>query len=574
MNPGAPNSDELFQLLAELVDGRLTPGQTERLRELLRDNPRAQDIYIKYMGVHAQLYLDYDCGSGPMAMPGGSSMPIRSLSDSSLGPIDRNFLEERFEEAIGPIEPSRTWSPTWVVGSILAAVLLIVGLAVVFRAPRVREAPIAHSLPLTTNAANGLAMVVRLENVHWEMDGGREPREGDIFPQGRLRIRSGHLTLSMLSGVTILVEGPADVELLSMDRVYCHHGKLRVHAPEGAEGFLVSGPGSAVMDIGTEFGLNIQSNGKSRGKVFKGEVEAAVFGQEGNLRRSQFMNEGHNTFEIDPGTGQIETSTKPEDFVAPSVLRVPSLSLDPSYSSEILKANPWSYWRFESVTDGVVPNEISGGYPLRSHGQVRFVATSNTNHSALFRGGEVDPYLVMEGSWEPPRTPGYAIELWFLSDVIGHATLASLIAPKDSDHHLALLELTTRNRLTLFRPASVRFLHRWPPERGGGDNVFSNECYVPYQWHHLVAQVNKNMMEIFLDGNKVSSSPLTQGTPSTACQFLLGRLTTLTQSPHHHTGWRRCFTGQIDEVALYGRPLTSEEVRNHHRLATRAVRPD
>ena len=110
------------------------------------------------------------------------------------------------------------------------------------------------------------------------MADGQVPVAGDILPKGRLQVHEGRAILSMLSGVDVIVEGPAEIELLSIDRIACNHGNLRARVPEGAEGFAVSGPGSAVVDLGTEFGVNIKADGKSRGKVFEGEVEAAVLG--------------------------------------------------------------------------------------------------------------------------------------------------------------------------------------------------------------------------------------------------------------------------------------------------------
>ena len=60
------------------------------------------------------------------------------------------------------------------------------------------------------------------------------------------------------------MEGPADLELIAIDRVFCRRGRLRTRVPDGAEGFVVSGPGSAVMDLGTEFALNVEADGKAR----------------------------------------------------------------------------------------------------------------------------------------------------------------------------------------------------------------------------------------------------------------------------------------------------------------------
>ena len=415
-------------------------------------------------------------------------------------------------------------------------------------------------------------MVIRAEGVRWEMDGGRNPKEGDVLPRGRLQVVEGRATISMLNGVTVVVEGPADLELLSIERIACNRGKLRARVPEGAEGFVVSGPGTAVLDLGTEFGINIKPNGKSRGRVFQGEVEAAVLGTSGALWHSRLLEEANGAFEIDPGSGSIEPLTEPEDFVTPFKLTRAKLGLDPGYRGSILGSRPRCYWRFETEAGGRIPNEVPAGPPLLVTGPIRLEESAPGNRSAVFEANQPNQYFRMDGLWKPERSAGYAIEFWFLPEAIGLASLVSMVAPKDTTHHLSFVELTSTNRRTLFRPASIRFLYRWPTGRGGGHNLFSDDFYVPYRWRHLVALVARDRMELYLDASVQSSQAIGPAGATAPCQIILGRLTTLTASKEmHHTGFRRPFVGLMDEVALYDRPLTTEEIRAHYRLA---IHPD
>jgi Concanavalin A-like lectin/glucanases superfamily len=567
-------SDELFGLLSELVDGGLTPPEEDRIRELLRDNPDAQDFYLKFMRVHAQLHLDYESGSGPADMPGVSSMPLKPLSTPPpLELADPQRFVVGFDEtgAAGPLV--RTWPTSAAVGWTFA-VLFAIGLVAVlgWRVPRVPPEVARPTAKVdVVDIADGVAMVVRLEDVRWAMDDGRIPKEGEVLPKGRLRISEGRAKLSMLSGVTVIIEGPADIDLLSVDRIACNRGKLRARVPEGAEGFVVSGPGTAVVDLGTEFGVNVSADGKSRGKVFEGQVEAAVLGASGALKHSQVVQEESEAFEIDPGSGLISPLTGPEDFVASLDAPSEPLTLAPGYRDSVLGSRPLCYWRFESDAGGKIPNEILAGPPLLVTGPIRLAGSTTGNRCAVFAPGEQNQSLLMDGLWKPERSPGYAIELWFLSETIGHAALASMIFPKGTTNHFSLVELTSANRLTLFRPASVRFLYRWPPGRGGGYNIFSDNLYVPFHWHHLVAQIAGGRMELYLDGEAQASQPIDTAGSTEFCQVVLGRLTTLTDSQEiHHTGYRRAFVGLMDEVALYNRPLTPEEIAAHRRLAARS----
>jgi hypothetical protein len=379
------------------------------------------------------------------------------------------------------------------------------------------------------------------------------------------------MTLGLLSGVTLTLEGPADLELLSIDRVHCRRGKLRTRVPQGADGFIVSTPGSAVVDLGTEFGVNVADDGKTHLMVFKGEAEAAVLNAAGAPVRSQQIAE-RRALEIDPRRGQIgEAAPRPLDFVAPSILAPNPLVLGDSYRAAVLSSGPWAYWRFEAIDDGAVADEVAGRPPLRATGPVKIVGAGERNGCIEFGTDEAEQSVAMDGLWEPASDPGYAVELWALPGRIGHAALASLIAPGPTrparDYkHLFLLEMTASDRRSLLSPGLFRFLHRWPPGDAGGDNLFSARHYVPYRWHHVVAQRNGGRLELYVDG--VPAQPVSHESAfaSEPCRVLLGRLKPLPRrSGYVHS---RPFVGLIDELALYDHPLTTEEIRRHHELGT------
>ena len=297
--------------------------------------------------------------------------------------------------------------------------------------------------------------MIQLAGAEWEPGDGRRPSEGDLLGAGRLVLRSGRVTLGLLNGVTLTLEGPADLELLSIDRVHCRRGKLRTRVPRGAEGFIVSTPGSAVVDLGTEFGLNVAVDGKAQLMVFKGEAEAAVLNPAGAPVRSQQVAE-RRAFDIDPGRGQIEEAeARPADFVASPLLARSPLGLGASYREAVLAAGPWAYWRFEAIADGAVPDEVAGRPPLRATGPVKIVDAGDHNRCVEFGPDEAEQSMAMDGLWEPPSDPGYAVELWALPGRIGHAALASLIAPgppAEDYKHLVLVELTASDRHSLVSP--------------------------------------------------------------------------------------------------------------------------
>ena len=563
-----------YRLLSGWCDGSLDDAELERLDELLRIDPEFRDLYLKYIDQHAVLAATL-LQIGDVRLMVQCPGPAGDESTGGAGAIRARSRAGSRDRRVGrPFRAPRAWR-RWVA---VAMALLLVGMIA-------RHSPTGHPgaaivggpplacAPPTLGLARGFAVVIQLAGVEWEPGDRMRPSEGDLLAAGRLVLRSGRMTLGLLSGVTLTLEGPADLELLSIDRVHCRRGKLRTRVPRGAEGFIVSTPGSAVVDLGTEFGLNVAVDGKAHLMVFKGEAEAAVLNAAGAPVRSQQVAE-RRAFEIDPGSGQIEeTEARPVDFVAPPILAHSPLRLDASYREAVLAAGPWAYWRFEAIDDGAVADEVAGRPPLRATGPVKLLGAGGHNRCLEFGPDEAEQSLAMDGFWEPPSDPGYAVELWALPARIGHAALASLIVPgppAEDYKHLFLVELTANDRQSLLSPGLFRFLHRWPPGDSGGDNLFSARHYVPNRWHHLVAQRSGGRLELYVDGVPTQPVSPQSASASEPCRLLLGRLKPIPRlSGRVHS---RPFVGLIDELALYNRPLSAEEVRGHYERGTAAER--
>lgn len=513
------------------------------------------------------------------------------LGWSVAPPLADGALEDRvvgrLDAAAGPPEPARVGSgrrwrrPLSYAAAVAAAAGVALAAVWAGRPSGGPPNPVPAGVPEAVGRAYpkvdtlaGLAMAVKLDGVQWEEDrlGEPHPGEGDILPAGRLRIASGRARLTMLTGVVLDVEGPADFDLVSSEKVYCRQGRIRARVPAGAEGFLVVGPSSAIVDLGTEFGVNVGLDGKMRGQVFRGKLEAALLNESGTSQRSYFLDADRansvKAFEVDSKAARIGAVGASTDFAAASAPADPPLLLAAGYREAVLRSRPWGYWRFEALAAGASPNEVEGKPALRATGPIRLAGPPGGNQSAAFpgdpAGAVVRQFLTMDGSWRPTWEAGFAVELWALAEAIAHASLASMVSPFGTNSHVFLLEMTSRNRLTIHKPASVRLLHRFPPGWEGGDNTYSQDPYVPYRWHHIVGQVKDETIELFVDGVLSSRLPVTSTdhTP-VPCQLTLGRLTVQQGSG---VSIDRPFVGQLDEVALYDHPLTAAEVRAHHAL--------
>jgi hypothetical protein len=311
--------------------------------------------------------------------------------------------------------------------------------------------------------------------------------------------------------------------------------------------------------------------------VFEGEASVSVLGRDGRPVRGTLLDRRGRSVEVDPSAGRIQdVPPQPKSFVPLGEFVPPPLELDPAYAAEVRAANPWGYWRFDSVADGRVPNEVPGRPPLEALGGVVLERSPGGNGWAYFRPDDHAQALLMDGEWTPPRAGGYAIELWVQADLpspnaYSQSALVGLIdrANEKSENHLAYLELTARGRRSPHEPCAVRFVDRWPAARSGGADVFSRRSVVPSLWHHVVGQKAGELVELYIDGECIGTTPAKSGAAddgavTTACRLLVGRLKQRSLPPD--TSEIRAFEGRLDELAVYDRPLTPDEIRRHAKL--------
>jgi len=96
--------------------------------------------------------------------------------------------------------------------------------------------------------------------------------QGSMVPPGELHLQSGVAQFELFSGVTLVVEGEARFSILSPMEVLVTQGKVRARVPEPAQGFRVLTDAGEVVDLGTEFAVDVNADG-SEVHVLDGEID-------------------------------------------------------------------------------------------------------------------------------------------------------------------------------------------------------------------------------------------------------------------------------------------------------------
>jgi hypothetical protein len=272
-------SREFDDAVAALCHDLATDEQVRALNELLRSNVSARDEYILRLELHSRLASEPDLfGSVEADSPAPAGAGRATLTPKVLPP----------QSARGTGNRRKLWSLA------LAAcfALLAAGLWNLRQAePRDRA--------VTTSKA--VAMLNRAVNAQWNIP-GEAPRLSAPLDPGWLQLEAGWAEVVFYSGARLVIEGPAELQLISASHALCRRGRITAEVPPPARGFRVDTPQGTVTDLGTSFGLEV-NDWRTELHVFKGTVKlrAATEAVDHHLRE---------------GSGAIMESSQASRFIA------------------------------------------------------------------------------------------------------------------------------------------------------------------------------------------------------------------------------------------------------------------
>ncbi len=262
---------ELRDWLDALALGELTPDAAEALKERLRSDPVARIAYLKSISFDALLHREF---------PRMAGMAEATEAESDLLPEE----ESHVAEPVMAVKPARSrWADsTWPRWAAAAALVILSGAialsllgsqhSIVHLAKWMRKADQTSVPRLSVATITNLRDAVPAN--------GRPPFAiGQRAVRGSLALASGTVELTFDCGAVVVLEGPANIVLENEYRARLASGRLRADVPHQAIGFLIDTPRGVVRDLGTEFGVRVQQNGKTELHVLQGKVEAQPGGE-------------------------------------------------------------------------------------------------------------------------------------------------------------------------------------------------------------------------------------------------------------------------------------------------------
>lgn len=131
--------------------------------------------------------------------------------------------------------------------------------------------------------ASIVATLTHLDGCEWA-DAAAALGYGQQLEAGtQIKLKTGVVRVTFESGAEAVLQGPCDFVVDNAMHGTIRSGGVAVTAPKRAYGFRIRSPNAEVIDLGTVFGVNVDSSGDSEVHVFSGEV----------LSRSVDQHDGH-----------------------------------------------------------------------------------------------------------------------------------------------------------------------------------------------------------------------------------------------------------------------------------------
>lgn len=521
--------ERVARLASAWFDGRSSAEELRELNDLLRGDPDTCEHYLDLVEIHATLAHDH-AGDGIGEFIAGQAEPL----------------------GVGAKRPGNLTGSTAGRWLALAATVAILAAMLGLIAHSLSRRVIADAEPTTDG---GVAVLSRLIDADWGPDGNIH-EEGDALASGIFTLRSGLAQIEFFSGASVIVQGPAELELIDPWLARCRSGRLQVSVPEPARGFTIETVDYRAVDLGTEFALAVGENGRSEVHVIEGEVRLDDHG--GSVLRTLATGAG---VRADGGGGIFEPVTEGgHGFINRRELL--TLAEDDWRTRHAGWAHSQEKWRDDP---GVIALfDFEGQDPWDR----QLVNRSRTGTDGAIIGGQ----------WTVGRWPGKgALEFKRITDRVRVSvpgefdalTMAASVRIEGLDRWLSSVLLTdgfdageahwqiSDQGELIMGVAGARPHH----------NSISPPVIAPDalgRWLHLAVTINRSggVVRHYVDGKIVSEHRELNLPPLRIGDAEIGNWQSQTNLPKSHP--IRSFNGRMDEFLIFDRALDTEEIARLH----------
>lgn len=287
MTPEQSEQQRGKQLLIELVDGQSGQDKLVGLQHWMNSGPDRVEQVVDHLLLDSLLQealgadavaslVDMVTESG--TMPGGPAITPTSTGIESRQSSDTRIHAQSDGRRAAWSQSRAGWLIAFVAGGLVA--ILAVSSNRVLNAPRevgpreVGPVDVERRVAERSNESPPAPIIAALlvDEVGAKFADGRGPNGVRLVP-GVYELLEGIVHLRFAQGADMVLASPARMEVTDAQHTRLAFGKVRVIAPPTAKGFTIATRAADYVDLGTEFGLRVDSqSGASDLYVFDGQV--------------------------------------------------------------------------------------------------------------------------------------------------------------------------------------------------------------------------------------------------------------------------------------------------------------
>jgi hypothetical protein len=387
----AQDREELLDLVDALCDGAIAPAEHERLQRRLATDVAARRLYFDYLDLRLHLRQWQRASLGERAackadVPGPipPNPIVIQTSPSTHPPLAMPYSQ------LGGLALS------YVAATLIVGIGLLIGWAYQVSLPQSSLQDAANLSPrsvvpaVPASEAVFVGQITGMVDCQW-VDPRTAPVGFDKIVLGRqYALASGLMEISYDTGAKIILQGPCTYQVESRTGGYLSLGKLtaRVDAKGGrqkAEGgsnnhvvkspdlqiskspnpdsplhfppsplFSVRTPTAIVTDLGTEFGVEVETSGGSRAYVYRGKVELRVADDRGAGSNAKATPLGENeSARVEVGKDRavkvVRQPARPGEFVRRMPKRIPIKLFNTGVNLKV--GDPDPHWQLVARSD-------------------------------------------------------------------------------------------------------------------------------------------------------------------------------------------------------------------------------
>ncbi len=545
---------ELEILISKLHDGIANDEELRRIEDILSGDPDACEFYLDYTELCVQ--MDLELGARTPLEISNNATPIQISQSTS------QFYKGQSTKQI--LSPS--WKPLpWIAAA--AVVLLFAGSLSFLINKRVSITPSeAKAVESETITHDGLAILMESVGANF-VDNGMQPTKtnGILYP-GEIILESGITAIEFYSGARVILEGPAILELTSENSAILREGRIRAQVPPQACGFSVSTPQIEVIDLGTEFGINIEEDGHlTEVHCFSGLVDIYEDAMSQNPKALRSLESGE-AVRIQPNSIQ-KIPANSMAFISYSELAQTSLE------NSTMRHQKWQ----ELIEEIRADEDILALYTFEGQGPRERSLVNQVSFQSQFSHGAIVGCRWTNGRWpskgglefkspsdrvhfqsnEPYQT--ITLSTWVRLDAMPRR-LTSLLSSSERSSNSMDWALTSKGQITLkVQSDENKKIHSFTSSPILNRNMLG-------KWIHLASVFNSNEKKVshYLNSREISEAKFPKN-GLTAIKFSNAEIGNSSIKSSNGRTPIRYFTGRIDELAIFGRSLTKNSIEHLYR---------